>query len=189
MTGRTHQFIGFTTVYTFALLASYDSFNLQTVVFGVVLISLGALMPDLDSEDNVIYSLVPVGRRVISEIFERVFGRHRSISHSLLGIFLFGLLSHWLIFRIPGANGLNLSALWYAYFISLVMHVVADMLTKDGVPLLWPLRVRFGFPPFKFLRIKTGGWFEMYVVNGFLIVWIFVLSFLYFDRLFSIFQF
>jgi len=99
MTGRTHQFIGFTTVYTFALLASYDSFNLQTVVFGVVLISLGALMPDLDSEDNVIYSLVPVGRRVISEIFERVFGRHRSISHSLLGIFLFGLLSHWLIFR------------------------------------------------------------------------------------------
>ncbi len=35
-------------------------------------------------------------------------------------------------------------------------HLLADMLTKRGVPLLWPLGWDFGLPPLRALRITTG---------------------------------
>ena len=37
---------------------------------------------------------------------------------------------------------------------------IADGLTKSGVPLLWPLDLRFGFPPLRGLRFTTGTWRE-----------------------------
>lgn len=182
MTGRTHQLFGFTVVYSVVLALPYLDMNTQTLVVGTMLVSLGGLAPDLDNEDNVIYTLAPVGRGIISEIFERVFGKHRSISHSILGIFIMGYLSEWLISRIPAENGLDHIALWYAFMIAFVAHIFADFLTKDGVPLLWPWKFRFGFPPFKFLRMKTGGWVEDYVVNGLLILTLLGVTILYYDR-------
>jgi hypothetical protein len=35
-----------------------------------------------------------------------------------------------------------------------------DLFTRDGVPLLFPIPLRFGIPPLGFLRIKTGGLVE-----------------------------
>lgn len=183
MTGRTHQLFGFTVVYAVAMTLPYIVVNMQTLVVGVMFVSLGSLAPDLDNEDNVIYSLVPAGRKVISEVFERVFGKHRSISHSILGICILGWGSGWLIDHIPDANGFDRVALWYAFMISFVIHLFADFLTKDGIPLLWPWKYRFGFPPFKFMRIKTGGWIEDYVVNSLLILANLIITVLYFDRL------
>lgn len=188
MTGRTHQLFGFTVVYGTALLLPYTAINGQTLIAGIMCISLGSLAPDLDNEDNVIYSLVPAGRKIISEIFERVFGKHRSISHSILGVVIMSKLTHWLIWMIPDANGFDKVALWYAFMISFVIHILADFITKDGVPLLWPWKLRFGFPPFKFLRMKTGGWVEMYIVNSLLILIIIALSVLYYNQLLILLQ-
>ncbi len=182
MVGRTHQLCGFTALYTFALVWPYVDMNMQTLIACVICVSLGSLAPDLDNEDNVIYTLVPAGRKVISEIGERVFGKHRSISHSILGVFIMGYLTKWLIFRIPPENGFDLPALWYAFMISFVVHIFADFLTKDGVPLVWPWKYRFGFPPFKFMRIRTGGKIEMFVVNPLLVLFCLALTILYYDR-------
>jgi inner membrane protein len=182
MTGRTHQLFGFTVVYATVLVLPYLDVNTQSLVVGTMLVSLGGLAPDLDNEDNVIYTLVPAGRGIISEVFERVFGKHRSISHSLLGIAIIGYLSGWLFEKIPLENGLDTTALWYAFMIAFVTHIFADFLTKDGVPLLWPIKFRFGFPPVKFLRIKTGGWVEDYIVNGLLVLSLILLTVTYYDR-------
>jgi hypothetical protein len=38
------------------------------------------------------------------------------------------------------------------------------MLTKDGVPLLFPLPLHIGFPPVEFLRMKTNGSAEKVIV-------------------------
>ena len=35
-----------------------------------------------------------------------------------------------------------------------------DTITKNGVPWLFPLPIRFGFPPFRFMRISTGTFME-----------------------------
>ena len=39
-----------------------------------------------------------------------------------------------------------------------------DSFTKEGVPWLLPIPVKFGFPPLKKLRITTGKWVEACVV-------------------------
>jgi inner membrane protein len=174
--------VGFLSVYAAALVFSGDSYNTQTIVVAILFTSLGSLTPDLDSQENVLYSLVPIGHRAVSEVFERLFGRHRSISHSLIGITIFSFLSAFLIGAIPKENGLDANALYAAYMISLIAHVAADAITKDGVPLLWPLKFKFGFPPFAFLRFKTGGWYETYVIRSLVIVSILFLTFIYWDR-------
>jgi membrane-bound metal-dependent hydrolase YbcI (DUF457 family) len=43
-------------------------------------------------------------------------------------------------------------------------HLLADSLTIEGVPWLFPIPFKFGFPPFAFLRMKTGGWIERLLV-------------------------
>jgi inner membrane protein len=50
------------------------------------------------------------------------------------------------------------------------MHIVADALTLGGVPLFWPIRKRFGFPPNAEWRFRTGTWREHVIVWGFMIV-------------------
>jgi membrane-bound metal-dependent hydrolase YbcI (DUF457 family) len=47
-----------------------------------------------------------------------------------------------------------------------LMHLVADGLTVEGVPLLWPHPERFGFPPDPRWRIRSGGFGERVIVYG-----------------------
>jgi inner membrane protein len=187
MVGKSHQLVGFVTVYTVALTMPIGHLNTQTIIAGLLCISLGSLTPDLDSQENKLYTLVPVGQGLLAEIGERLFGRHRSISHSVLGVIIMGYVSHWLIFMIPPENGLALGFLWWAYMISLVSHLFADAVTRDGIPLLWPITWRFGFPPIKFLRMKTGGWVEIFVVRSLLIGFIILLTITYWPELKAIF--
>ena len=49
---------------------------------------------------------------------------------------------------------------WWAFMIGFVSHLVMDTFTKEGVPWLFPIPIRFGIPPFSFLRVKTGGMLE-----------------------------
>jgi len=48
--------------------------------------------------------------------------------------------------------------------IGYISHILADGLTEDGIPLLWPIKLRFGFPPIRSWRIKTGRWFEKWII-------------------------
>ncbi|MBI4096947.1 MAG: hypothetical protein HY428_00835 [Candidatus Levybacteria bacterium] len=46
-----------------------------------------------------------------------------------------------------------------------------DTFTQEGVPWLFPIPFRFGIPPLKFLRIKTGGIVEKsFVFPGLLLI-------------------
>jgi inner membrane protein len=181
MVGKSHQMVGFVTVYSYAVLTQTPHLNTQTLIAAALCITLGSLTPDLDSQENKLYTLVPFAQRLFAEVGERAFGKHRSISHSVIGVAIAWYVSHWLIFMIPEANGFNLQALWYAYIFSLISHLVADAVTKDGIPLLWPIKFRFGFPPFAFLRMKTGGWFEIFIVRSVLVLWVIYLSVIEWD--------
>jgi inner membrane protein len=183
MVGKSHQLVGFTTLYTLAFITSQPYLNMQTLIASLVCISLGSLTPDLDSQENKLYTLVPAGQRLVAEVGERLFGKHRSISHSLIGVAIVGCVSRWLIYKIPSANNFNLDVLWYSYFFSFLSHLVADALTKDGIPLLWPIPLKFGIPPLKFLRMKTGGWVEIFVVRLLLILWLLYITFIYWNEL------
>lgn len=98
---------------------------------------LTSLLPDIDHPQSVL------GRRFrwLSHPIARAFG-HRGFTHSLLavigGIALFNLKvpQHWVV-PADAFQGLVLGYL---------SHIIADMLTPAGVPLLWPCRWRFRLP-------------------------------------------
>jgi inner membrane protein len=189
MVGKSHQLVGFASVYSLALLTNAGHLNTQTLIASIFLITLGSLTPDLDSQENKLYTLIPIGHKLFSEIGERAFGKHRSISHSLIGITIFGYVSHFLIYKIPPENGFWLDALWYSYFVSLVSHLVADALTKDGIPLLWPIKWKFGFPPLKGLRMRTGGFVEIFIVRTLILVYLCGLTYFYWPAVKGLFGF
>ena len=48
--------------------------------------------------------------------------------------------------------------------IGFASHLIMDTFTHEGVPWLLPVPVKFGIPPFRFLRIPTGGFMERFVI-------------------------
>jgi membrane-bound metal-dependent hydrolase YbcI (DUF457 family) len=94
------------------------------------------------------------------------FLEHRNLTHSLLG---FGLIS-WgvlaLLHAMPTYWGLDANTLWIIFIISYGSHLLADMITVEGVPLLFPYGRMIGIPPKPFhgIRIVTGKWFENLVI-------------------------
>ena len=98
---------------------------------------LTSLLPDIDHPKSLI------GQRLkwVSAPIARVFG-HRGFTHSLLavvgGIFL--MRTHF-----PHDWVIPIDA-FHAMIIGYLSHILADMLTPAGVPLLWPCRWRFRLP-------------------------------------------
>lgn len=109
---------------------------------------LTCLLPDIDHPRSVL------GQRLkwLSHPIARAFG-HRGFTHSLLavaaGLWLFqiNVPADW---PVP-ADVLQGMTLGY------LSHIVADMLTPAGVPLLWPCRWRFRLP---LLRTQRGNQLE-----------------------------
>ncbi|WAT02808.1 metal-dependent hydrolase [Rouxiella chamberiensis] len=98
---------------------------------------LMSLVPDIDHPK----SLLGQRLRFISQPIARIFG-HRGFTHSLLavaaGVFL-------LKTRLPPDWVIPIDAL-HGMVIGYLSHILADMLTPAGVPLLWPCRWRFRLP-------------------------------------------
>jgi inner membrane protein len=92
--------------------------------------------------------------RATSFVLARTVG-HRTLTHSLLGVALFALLSWLVLDALP--NLLLAVGAGYA------SHVFADALNTRGVPLLWPLG-----RPMRLLPggIRSGGVVELAVALG-----------------------
>ncbi len=138
-------------------------------------VGFGALLPDIDNARSTL------GHKLgwISKEIQHLAG-HRTLFHSLLGLLLGSLLAlglEQLVFFLLSQHGLALPAqfvrgshlVFYGVLFGCIMHIAADALTLGGVPLLWPNRKRFGFPPNPSFRFRTGTWPE------FVIVWAFML--------------
>ncbi len=159
---------------------SADLIAQKAVFYGFA--ALGSLVPDIDNARSTL------GKRlgIISKGIQH-FAGHRTIFHSLLGLALtaivifgvqFGLGAMLLHFGLTDAAhklnvglppdaflasgpGLALIGLLVGYF----LHLVADSLTEGGVPWLFPSRVRYGFPPNRHWRFKTGTVMEPIIVG------------------------
>lgn len=175
MTARTHDLFAFTAMVGGVILLPLPVMNLGTAVIAFSAGFLGGMAPDLDEPGAQFWQRLPAGAgTILGKFVSPVFGSHRFVSHSLLGAAVFGWLAK---------KGLEISAsvlvvdqivVWWAFMLGFASHLVADALTREGVPLLWPLPVKFGIPPIKRLRISTDGWMEKVVfitlvgVNGYL---------------------
>jgi inner membrane protein len=146
---------------------SADQIVLKLIFYGVA--AVGALVPDIDNARSTL------GRRlgVVSREIQKHAG-HRTIFHSLVGMALTGAVvfaAEWgvaYLFRRQGwtltAEALVAQVALIALLVGYGLHLVADSLTLGGVPWLWPLHRRFGFPPKRSWRFRSGSWMEPVVV-------------------------
>ncbi|MBS9433238.1 MULTISPECIES: metal-dependent hydrolase [Photorhabdus] len=98
---------------------------------------LTALLPDIDHPNSTLGRLF----RFISIPVAKLCG-HRGFTHSLLALIL-GITLFWL--KIP-EEWLIPTDFFHAMIVGYLSHLIADMLTPAGVPLLWPIKIRFCLP-------------------------------------------
>lgn len=146
-----------------------DKLNLNsdiTSVEGVIFISgtvIGSLFPDIDHRGSYI------GRKakVTSAITHFLFG-HRGVTHSPIAM---GIFTFLLYFLSKAFIVSPLVKLWFVgFFLGILSHIFLDMLTKGGVPLLFP----FSKNRISLTNMKTGSVWEnvvmiiMVIVCGYL---------------------
>ncbi len=185
MTGRTHDLAAFTALLGIvATSASLPHISLATgiVAFGANMI--GGLAPDIDQPTADLWRRLPAGS-VVGRILSPLFGGHRFISHSLLGIVIFGYGLAFFLNLIRSILIVDMQIVWWAFMIGFVSHLVMDTFTKDGVPWLFPIPFKIGIPPFRFMRIKTGGIFEKSLVFPGLLAFNFYIFYVYHSKLSS----
>lgn len=135
-------------------------------------VGLGALLPDIDNARSTLGQKLGV----ISKGIQRLAG-HRTFFHSLMGLAFGSLLAiglervvSYLLelrgYQFPAQFVSSSHVFFFGVLFGCIFHIAADALTLGGVPLLWPLKQRFGFPPDSHWRFRTGSWPE------FVIVWV-----------------
>lgn len=133
MTGKTHIIGGIAASLAFAQTSNYDT--VLIVGAGVV----GALIPDICHGGSKIGRTLPLLSKLISAIFG-----HRSFTHSLLFLFLIGILLNSFVANESIVAGI---------LVGMASHYVLDMATKNGIKLLYPIKVTVRFP----ITTRTGG--------------------------------
>ena len=141
-----------------------------------VMVALGALLPDIDNAHSTL------GKKLgwISKEIQHKFG-HRTLFHSLLGLILGSAIAlgvQQIVTYLLLSRGLTIPArvigsshiVFIAVLFGCIMHLLADALTLEGIPLLWPMRKYIGFPPIRSWRFRTGSWPEHVVVWAFMIL-------------------
>lgn len=181
ITGKTHQIIGGTAGLTYFLSVAPPTYNPAT--FGAVLVFayIAALLPDIDQPTGKLWHYLPFGDTVgkLSDPFLE----HRNITHSILGLILVGLGFHYLLRPFPIYWGIDTNIVFYAALISYLSHLLADMFTNEGIPLLFPWHRFFGLPPKPLdgFRIATGKWFENLVIFPAVTIYLILLVLARFD--------
>ena len=179
MTARTHDAFAFASLVTIAVYYPPESLNLLTLFAAIIGNNIGALMPDMDSAANRLWDLLPAGN-FLGRIFKRIFYKHRTLSHSLLGLFIIYKALSWLLPKFLNSLYIDSNIVLAGIMIGYISHLISDSLTKEGLPLLFPFKFNFGIPPISSLRITTGKWVEKYLI--FPGVWIGLIVFIYHNQ-------
>jgi len=161
---RTHDAAAATALLgVIAVMPSRPVVTLSTAVLAFIANQIGGIVPDVDQPTAPFWRNLPIGG-IVGRMIAKMLGGHRFLTHSLLGLALVGFL-FWtlLLFLQPIMPNVQIEYVWWALIIGMISHLVMDSFTKEGVPWLLPIPVKFGFPPLKRLRITTGKWGENFV--------------------------
>lgn len=164
MTGKTHQVIGQTVGLATYLSLTSGGYQPATFALVVAVSSVASLLPDIDQPSSSLWRALPFGR--LAGQMVNPFIEHRNLSHSFLGTALISLAVYKLLGLMPDYWGVNTNIVFWVFLASYLSHLLADMVTVQGIPLLFPYQQMYGLPPKPFdgLRIVTGKWFENLVV-------------------------
>ena len=132
MNGRTHLMAGIATGMAYcAYLGRFD-----VAIVGVAIV--GALIPDIDHPQSLASGIVPGASMVLS-----LGGiRHRGFTHSALFVGMATGIA-WLVCQNVGLS----MTMAMAFGLGILSHIMLDMMTSAGVPVLYPFRVKYRVVP------------------------------------------
>ncbi len=163
MTGRTHDLAAFTTLAAYIATQPAPSMTLATAIGAFFGNMMGGLLPDIDDATSDFWDKIPAGS-FFGNLLHPLIGHHRMVSHSLFGMALAGYLLHLLLGVMHHVVLIDMHIVWWATMFGYASHLIMDCITKEGIPWFFPVPVRFGFPPIKFFRVRTGGPVETFVI-------------------------
>lgn len=175
MTGRSHDLAAFTAISFIVATQPIGQMSLATAFVAFTANMIGGLAPDLDQSTGALWKRLR-GGSLIAKIISPIFGGHRHISHSVLGLVLFAVVSKLILILISNVLIVNIDIVWWAFMIGVVSHLVTDTFTHSGVPWFFPIPINVGIPPIKALRFHTGSIIEKgFVFPGLVLLnmWIF----------------
>lgn len=182
MIARTHDVAAITALGVVFLLVPEQTLTLSTAIIAVLANLVGGILPDIDQPTAPLWRNLPVGK-YFGRVFERMTGGHRFFTHSLIGVALLSYLFHLLlVFIHPIMNSVDINLVWWAFLIGILSHLIMDTLTKEGVPWLLPIPIKFGIPPIKALRITTDHWVENWILFPLLLIFNVVFYFLHYKQ-------
>ncbi len=164
MTGRTHDLAAITLLGAVLAVHPIGSVSLATGLIAVLANQIGGIAPDIDQPTAPFWRNLPA-EGVIGRFVDKLLGGHRFLTHSLLGGGLLAVGAYYLlVFLHPLMPRVDNTLVWYAFLIGLISHLLMDTLTKEGVPWLLPVPIKFGLPPLKALRVTTGHFVENLII-------------------------
>ena len=175
MTARTHDLVAFASLLTVATFFPPENINVLTLIGAVLAADMGALIPDMDDGGNRLWHMLPAGEKT-GRVLRNIFYKHRSLTHSIIGVYLIYRFFAWVLPKFLNPAFINPDIILAALMIGYLSHLIADSFTKEGIPLLWPIKINFGFPPVKNWRITTGKWLENFVIYP--AIWIYLIWFI-----------
>jgi inner membrane protein len=176
MTAKTHNAFAVASLVTAAFIYPPQTLNILTFAGAIIAANVGALIPDMDGAGNRLWDLFPAGK-TSGRFLRRIFYKHRTITHSFIGMYLIFRGLEWLIPRFLNPEFVDPTIILWSVMVGYASHLISDSLTEEGLLLLFPLNLTFGLPPIRSWRIKTGQWFENFVVYP--AVWAYVVWFIH----------
>ncbi|WP_036198431.1 metal-dependent hydrolase [Ureibacillus sinduriensis] len=118
---------------------------------------LGSLLPDIDHRNSYIGRKLKIASFIISKTLG-----HRSVVHTPLVIFAFSALIYSLSIGLTGPIQALLTPFIYGLSCGMWSHLLLDMMTKRGIPLLYP----FTKMSFRIANFKSGGMGDTIAIMG-----------------------
>lgn len=154
MTKQTHSSGGFLialiTLNAFIMnyLIKYNiSYGLLSIAIYFYASHIGSLFPDIDMKGSFISKSHP--------LIHKIFGkrlRHRGFTHSLLAmIILYIFIKNFI--QISNEDIIIIS-MCYGFFIGYASHLILDLITKEGVELLYPFKINISI---FFIKTNSNG--------------------------------
>lgn len=188
MKARTHDLAAITGLTIVVVLAPPPPLSLATILVALLANQLGGIAPDIDQPTAPFWRNLPVGG-FFGRFITRMMGGHRFITHSLLGLALVGFLVNLLLAVLhPIMPHVQTEYVWWAFMIGMASHLVMDTFTKEGVPWLLPVPIKFGIPPLRRLRVTTGKAAENFVIFPLLILMLVIICSANYHGLLELFQ-
>jgi len=160
MKGASHLLIGLGAAAVVHRIYAPFGDNWQALAAASVAATIGALLPDVDSDESIIRRSTGTARsggcvgKLASLGISAITGGHRVGTHTAVAWLVISALA-WAVGRV--ANSPNIAI---AFSVGYLSHLLADALTIEGIPLFWPLAKRRVCLLPSFIAIRTGSFFE-----------------------------